>query len=305
MDYIKVNDKYIPKMSTQDGDPAMKEPVKRPSRTPGDDPDLQRKVRVMFPDLRKPEACSGAYNTPLTATDDLFQAFSKDADIEFLADSFYDAQPALPKDIRDQPLGAALDEFARRLNSTWERPHALFLFRNAHWYVLDDQDASAKSTRRWVRYWSERYHLKQALQRKEFTALAFTLTGAQIRAFGQMNPLADAITGVAGPFAVYEALDAPQRLRMSSTEGMVWKKLTATQQRLLLDRVPVKARPTVIERLNGDPDSRLRLREVEGKLVSEFTVKGEWQRDVAVPTECPPKGPDFDGAVWLKDMGSY
>jgi hypothetical protein len=286
-DFVRDGDKIFPLINGFDEDPAATEIPPKHNTTPGSS-DLQRKVRVTFPAARKPEDFTGEYNTPLVPTDDIFQVIAEQAKIDFISDSYFQVQSTLPEDIRDEPLGQALDKLTDTLAYGWERPHSLFLFRSPKWYAQDRTDVSAKKVRPWMKYWHERVTLKKPLELREMAALAYTLSGTELKAFAQVNPMADYISGVSGPFAIYQALTEVQRKEMASDKGILWASLNATQKKVYLDRVGPVIRHQVQQRLDEDPTSAMRITTQNGEIVSAYTNKGIWRSDRGFSTLYPP-----------------
>lgn len=265
-------------------DPAEVEPVRPvvgPSAQDRSNPDLKRTISVRFFPPRSKEGYTGEPNCPLSPTDDAFQALASQANIDFLADSFI-REPTAPSDIRDIPLGEALDKVAAELGYTWNRSGGIYLFRSASWWQDDPNEPPAAVTRKWLQLWRERRRAGKPLTIEELASLAYRLTNEQLSSLGVLVPPAASLARGAVAFALYHAVSAKERGQLVSEKGLEIKPLPQKLKDLLVRKLPSDIRDELEPTLLRD-DQRIRILPEPGGLRVEWIANGGWQSYGFVP----------------------
>lgn len=265
-------------------DPAELEPL-RPavelSAQDSPDPDLKRRISVRFFPPRSKEGYTGEPNCPLSPTDDAFQALASQGHIDFLADSFI-REPTAPSDIRDMPLGEALDKMAAELGYTRNRSGPIYLFRSASWWQDDPNQPPGAITRKWLQLWRECCRAGKPLTIKELAGLAHRLSNDQLSSLGVLVPPAASLARSAFAFALYHAVSENDRRQLVSEKGLEIRLLPQKLKDLLVQKLPSDIRDELEPALLR-PDQRIRILPERGGLRVEWIGNGGWQSYGFVP----------------------
>jgi hypothetical protein len=262
-------------------------------------PALLRVISVKFPASRYVWDYTGDPNSPLSPTDDVFQAIGQQAGLNFIADSFL-RRPIVPPSIRSEPLGDALDRVTDYLDYTWQpsRVKGLYLFRNPRWVTQESREISAKSARRWLRYWKQRSALlpQKPVELDEIASLAASLTNDELKEMGIFVPLATSMERGAAPFVLYAALSSEGRKKIASMEGIGWKTLTPKQRQAFLNRTPGDVRKEITRQFNQNRETKLRILTEPSQFRSESMWGGEWVPFSFVSTQVSSRMASFEEA---------